>query len=149
VGLPFGPMTGAAGEGRAGGVTSWPDIVLALTVGVVQVAGAAHFAAPYEPHARQVDVLGLMLLAATPLALIVRRRWPVQVYVVAFAATAAYQALGYVAGPEWLGLLVAFVTVIVAGYRWIAVSVLLADYVLSQWLPPLLGTGHGPGWRSL
>lgn len=31
------------------------------------------------------------------------------------------------------------------GHRRIAVSVLFADYVLSQWLPPLLGTGPAPG----
>ena len=63
----------------------------------------------------------------------------------AFAATAVYQALGYVPGPEWLGLIVAFVTVVMAGYRRTAVAVLFADYVLSQWLPPLLGTGDAPG----
>lgn len=84
------------------------------------------------------------MLVATPLALVVRRRWPVQVYAVAFAATVTYQAFGYVAGPEWLGLIVAFVTVMLAGYRRTAVVVLFAAYVLSLWLPPLAGTGRAP-----
>jgi signal transduction histidine kinase len=86
----------------------------------------------------------LILLLATPLALVVRRRWPLQVYAVAFAATATYQALGYVNGPAWFGLIVAFVTVMMAGHRRIAVAVIFADFVISQWLPPLVGTGHAP-----
>jgi signal transduction histidine kinase len=123
---------------------SWPDVVLALAVGVIQVVGTTHFAAPHEPSARQVDALGLILLVATPAALVVRRRWPVQVFAVALAATVTYQALGYVAGPEWLGLIVAFVTVMLAGYRRTAVVGLFAAYVLALWLPPLAGTGHAP-----
>jgi len=135
----------AEGEKRTWLVAPWPDVALALAVGVVQVVGSTHFAAHAQPHARQVDTLGLALLVATPLALVVRRRWPVQVYAVAFAATVTYQAMGYVSGPGWLGLLVAFVTVIMAGHRRTAVGLLLADYVLSQWLPPMLGTGHALG----
>lgn len=138
-------MTGAGGARRIGLLTSWPDVALALAVGVVQVVGATRLAGPHEPHARQIDALGLILLLATPLALVVRRRWPIRVYGVAFVACVTYQAFGYVIGPDWLGFVVAFVTVIMAGHHRIAVTVLLADYVVSQWLPPLLGTGHAPG----
>ena len=137
-------VVGAGSERRTGVGGSWPDVVLALAVGVIQVVGATHFAGSHEAHSRQVDGFGLILLVATPLALVVRRRWPVHVYAVAFAATVTYQAFGYVAGPEWLGLIVAFVTVMLAGYPRTAVVVLFAAYVWSQWLPPLAGTGHAP-----
>src|SRR5215472_6842658 len=136
-------VAGAGSGRRTGAGVSWPDVVLAAAVGVIQVVGT-HFAGPHEAEARQADALGLILLVATPLALVVRRRWPVQVYVVAFSATVTYQALGYVAGPEWLGLIVAFVTVMLAGYRRTAVVGLFAAYVLALWLPPLAGTGHAP-----
>ena len=55
------------------------------------------------------------------------------------------RAIGYPDGPEWLGLIVAFVTVIMAGHRWIGVVLIFAAYVLVQWLPPLFGTGKAPG----
>lgn len=118
--------------------------MLACAVGVAQIAGTINGAARSLPHARHLGVLGVILLAATPAALLVRRRWPVQVYAVALAASVSYQAAGYPPGAQWLGLLVAFVTVLVAGYRRIAAAGLLAAYVLSLWLPPLAGTGSAP-----
>jgi signal transduction histidine kinase len=36
------------------------------------------------------------------------------------------------------------VTVILAGHRRIGLVLIFADYVVSQWLPPLLGTGSAP-----
>jgi hypothetical protein len=137
-------VNGAGNEGRSHFAIPFPDVVLAIAAGVIQVAGTAMIAAHSEPHAHHLNALGFILLAATPLALLLRRRWPVQVYAVAFAVTVAYQAIGYPPGPEWLGLIIAFVTVIMAGHRRIGVALLFAGYVLSQWLPPLLGTGSAP-----
>ncbi len=138
-------MTGAGTERRSRIAIPVVDVALAVAVGVIQVVGTAKIASHSEPHAHHLTVLGLILLAATPLALLVRRRWPVRVLAVAFAASVAYQAIGYPAGPEWLGLLIAFLTAIMAGHRRIAMALIFADYVLSQWLPPLLGTGRAPG----
>jgi signal transduction histidine kinase len=137
-------VTGAGNDRRSLVAIPVLDVALAIAVGVVQVAGTAMIAAHSEPHAHHLNALGLILLAATPVALLLRRRWPVQVYAIALTASVTYQAIGYPPGPEWLGLLIAFVTVIMAGYRRIGVALIFADYVLSQWLPPLLGTGSAP-----
>jgi len=137
-------VTGAGNERRSLVAIPVLDVALAVAVGVIQVAGTAMIAAHSEPHAHHLNALGLILLAATPVALLLRRRWPVQVYAIALTASVTYQAIGYPPGPEWLGLLIAFVTVIMAGYRRIGVALIFADYVLSQWLPPLLGTGSAP-----
>jgi signal transduction histidine kinase len=140
----FGYVISAGNERRSLVAIPVLDVALAIAVGVVQVVGAAMIAAHAEPHAHHLNALGLILLAATPVALLVRRRWPVRVYAIALTASVTYQAIGYPPGPEWLGLLIAFVTVIMAGYRRIGVALLFAAYVLSQWLPPLLGTGSAP-----
>jgi len=140
----FGYVTGAGNERRSLAAIPVLDVALAVAVGVIQVAGTAMIAAHAEPHAHRLNALGLILLAGTPVALLVRRRWPVQVYAIALTASVTYQAIGYPPGPQWLGLLIAFVTVIMAGYRRIGVALIFAAYVLSQWLPPLLGTGSAP-----
>ena len=143
-------MTVAGPDGRGHVAIPASDVALAVAVGVIQIAGTAVIAAHAEPHAHHLNALGVILLAVTPVTLVVRRVWPVRVYAVAASATVAYQALGYPAGPQWLGLIVAFVTVIVAGHRLIGVTVILAAYLLAQWLPALAGTGPAPTpWLAL
>ena len=68
-----------------------------------------------------------------PAALIVRRRWPVAVLMVAFATTFSYLLLGYPGGPFWMALIVAFGTALVFGHR-IAASCRCSSVPVLFWL---------------
>ena len=124
------------------------DVVIAVLAGLVQVGGAA-LAARHQPDARTLDVFGYLLLAAGPAALVARRRWPVPVLVVAFAATLGYELLGYPGGPIWVALIVAFGTALIAGHRIAAYVSLLAGYAGFLWLTALVNVQPAPSaWAA-
>src|SRR5215212_4239596 len=81
-------MPGRPGAGWSG------DATLALAVGVIQIV-ATTFAAERQSGREPLDMLGYALLAAGPVALLVRRRHPVPVLGVAFVATLSYWLAGY------------------------------------------------------
>src|SRR5215472_6830942 len=109
------------------------DVGLAALAGLVQVGGTA-LAARHQTDVTMLDALGYLLLALGPAALIVRRRWPVAVLVVAFATTFCYLLLGYPGGPIWVALIVAFGTALVLGHRIAAYVSLLIGYPCFGWL---------------
>jgi signal transduction histidine kinase len=124
-------------DGRRG------DLVLAALAGLVQVGGTA-LVARHQPDARTLDIAGYLLLAAGPAALVARRRRPVPVLIVAFAATLGYHLLGYPGGPIWVALIVAFGTALVTGHRIAAYGSLLAGYVSFLWLTALVNDQPAP-----
>jgi signal transduction histidine kinase len=125
------------------------DVVIAVLAGLIQVGGTA-LAARHQAGARTLDVFGYLLLAAGPAALVARRRWPVAVLVVAFAATLGYELLGYPGGPIWAALIVAFGTALVAGHRIAACVSLLAGYVGFLWLTALVNDQPAPSaWAAV
>ena len=75
-----------------------------------------------------------------------RRRHPVPVYVVAFAATFSYVALDYPQGPIFLSLIVAFLTAVVAGHRVVGWTLLGIGYVSFLLAGVLFRDEPGPGW---
>ena len=111
-----------------------------MLAAVVQIGITARLARHHE-HVRALDVYGYLLLAAGPAALLVRRRQPVPVLMLAFATTLGYVLLGYPGGPIWVGLIVAFGTALMAGHRIAAYGSLLAGYLGFLWLP-VLTTGQ-------
>jgi signal transduction histidine kinase len=113
------------------------DVALAAAAGLVQVGGTA-VAARHQTDVRMLDIPGYLLLASSPVALIVRRRWPVAVLLVAFATTLGYLLLGYPGGPIWMALIVAFGTALVLGHRIAAYMSLLAGYPGFVWLVNLV-----------
>jgi signal transduction histidine kinase len=131
------------------GRRAWPlgirraDVVIAVAVGIAQVL-FTHFAAAHQPNAKRLDLLAYSLLAAGPLALVVRRRFPVAVYAIALSTTLAYWVIGYGRGPIFLGLIVAFFTVVLTGRRRLAIGSLTLGYLSFLWLPYLLGRDRGP-----
>src|SRR5580704_14503219 len=90
------------------------DVAVALGVGVVQVAGSA-LMAHHHMTGRALDPLGVLLLAVGPVALVLRRRRPVEVLAVTFLATMAFVTIGYIAGAVWLALIVAFFNAVLTG----------------------------------
>jgi signal transduction histidine kinase len=120
-----------------------PAAALAVVVGVLQV-GITIVAARHQSGRRDMDVLGLALLAAGPVALAWRRRWPAGVLVVTAATTLAYLSIGYARGPVFLALIAAFVTAVMAGRRTAAWASLPIGYVAFLWVPVLTGVEDGP-----
>ena len=91
-----------------------------------------------------LDALGLVLLAAGPVALLGRRRWPVATLLVVAAVTVLFFALGYPFGPGWLALVVALWTAITGGRRlaaWLTALVAVPAFV---WLASLFGRSEVP-----
>jgi signal transduction histidine kinase len=120
------------------------DAVIAVVVLAIQVAGT-HFAAGKQTDRASLDALGYALLAAGPVTLLVRRRYPVVVLLVVFGTTLAYWSADYPRGPVFLALIVAFITMIMAGYRAVAVAVVVAGWAAFTWVPYLTGAEERPG----
>jgi signal transduction histidine kinase len=112
------------------------DLAVALLVGACQL-GFTHLAAHGQPDRAPLDGWAVALLAVAPAALVARRRHPVAVLAVAFAATLAYWLSDYPRGPVFLPLIVALVSVMLAGRRlaaWVALGVGYAAFVWGAWL---------------
>jgi len=124
------------------------DATLALAVGVVQVAGT-YLAGRRQADREPFDVLAGLLLVAGPGALVVRRRFPVAVYVAAFTATLAYVSLGYPRGPVFFSLIASFLTVVLAGHRVVAWVGLAVGYVCFLWAEVVFQDADSPGWEAL
>ena len=103
----------------------------------VQVGGAVALR-NHDPD-RTLDPWGLVLIGAAPLVLWWRRRFPVAVLLAVFSLTLAYDLTDQPRGPIWLALSIAFVTVMMAGRRLVAWSVLVVGYAT------FLGPGHAAG----
>jgi signal transduction histidine kinase len=125
-----------------------PGFLLPVVVGVVQLIGT-RFAAVGQPEHSELDVLGILLLAAGPVALLLRRRYPVAVLGFVLATTLGYLLLDYPKGPIFLSLIVAFVSAVMSGHRIGASIALVVGYFSFLWLPYLLGVEEtAPGWAG-
>jgi len=113
------------------------DLALPLVVLVVQLTGAAvsdgsaHVFNP--PHA--VGALGWILLAAGPVALVARRRYPVPVLWVNVAGTLPWSSA---AGWAHISFIVAFFAAATAGKRYSAWLALAICFAWTIWLAPLV-----------
>jgi signal transduction histidine kinase len=121
------------------------DAALAGVIAVVQVGGT-YLAGRHQPDRDSFDLLAGVLLAVGPAALVVRRRFPVPVYVAAFATTLAYTALGYPRGPIFFALIAAFLTAVLTGHRAVAWGLLGAGYASFLLADTVFLDQPGPGW---
>jgi signal transduction histidine kinase len=106
------------------------------------------------PARTPIDALGLVLIGATGLVLVVRRRWPLATLAAATAATAGYLLLGYPFGLIFAGFAVAVYTV--ARHRPLTTSVPAAVVALGLLLVHLLvdsegavGIAYGSAWVAV
>jgi signal transduction histidine kinase len=93
------------------------DAVLAVSVALFQLLGT-YRATANQPGAHPLGDpagLGYLLLAAGGLILLVRRRWPVAVFLTTTAIGLVYYAAGYPDGPAAIGLFVATYTLTAQG----------------------------------
>ncbi len=119
------------------------DVALVAGILLVQLGGTL-LAARHQPDRRSIDVLGALLLAVGPVALAVRRRFPVGVLLVASASVLAYWVIGYARGPVFLAMIVALASVVISGRRVVGIAVLVGGYLGFLWLGPLLGRDDLP-----
>ena len=97
------------------------DVLVALGVGLVQVAGvSASGSFARWPSWRPLDGWAYALLVAGAAALLFRRRWPLGVLAVAVACGLAYAARGYPEGPSNLAIYPALWTVALTRPRRVA-----------------------------
>jgi len=121
------------------------DVVAAFVVAVIGIGGSYVANRHHVAVTRSWDAGAVALLAAAAAAILFRRRWPVAVLAVVFAATLAYVVVGYPDGPIWTALIVAFFTAMLSGHRLAAAAWLLAGWVAFSWQKPVLDRGAGPG----
>ncbi|MCD4535364.1 sensor histidine kinase [Nocardioides sp. cx-169] len=88
------------------------DLLLAAFVTVMQVQGTVvrNDGEPVLRSLSDLGGLGYVLLVASGVALVVRRRWPVPVFVGTALASLGYYVLDFPDGPGWLALFVATYT---------------------------------------
>ncbi|WP_120522149.1 sensor histidine kinase [Arthrobacter celericrescens] len=91
-----------------------PTSFIAITVALIQVVGTV-FAASRQDGARPLDVLAFALLLAGPAALLLRRRMPVLMLPLTFAAALAYLLAGYPWGPVVVSFAVSLLLSAAAG----------------------------------
>ncbi|MFI7492741.1 histidine kinase [Micromonospora echinaurantiaca] len=93
------------------------DVALALFVTVMQVQGTVAKVAMEGAPRPLTDFghLGYVLLTVSGLAVALRRRWPVPVFVTTAVASLAYYSVDFPDGPGWLGLFVALYTLTAYG----------------------------------
>ena len=113
------------------------DLALPLVVLVVQLTGAAvsdvHAHAFNPPH--PLGPLAWARLAAGPVALVARRRYPVPVLWATLAATLPWSSA---AGWAQISFIIAFFVAATAGKRYWAWLVLAINFAWAIWLAPLV-----------
>jgi signal transduction histidine kinase len=119
------------------------DVLVSVFLGFFQVAGT-NFAAHHHQNARPMDAFANILLALGPAVLIFRRKQPIAVLGIVFAITFAYRMAHYPEGPLWLTLIIAFVTAVGAGPRWLGWATISLGYVALLWGPSLAGRESVP-----
>ena len=117
-----------------GGVSWQRDLGLPAVLLVIQLAGAAATVAGHHSPAKHLGAADWVLLVVGPAALVFRRRWPVAVLWVAFAATLTPSG----AWSASLSLIVAFFLAAIGGHRRAAWVVIVVGYLCSVWLAPLV-----------
>ncbi|MBL1077378.1 sensor histidine kinase [Nocardia sp. 2] len=123
------------------------DALLALVVAVIQLGGGT-MANQHQTGLRSLDWLGYALLVAGPILLVVRRRYPYEVFYGVLAACAAYLLIGYGYGPMFISLVIAFLTAGVVGSRWRTYPLVGVGYLLMVWPVPGLRGYEGNVWQQ-
>jgi signal transduction histidine kinase len=126
------------------------DVLLALLVTLMQVQGTV--VKPDEVGSRPLTDLGYLgygLLIVSGLALAVRRRWPVPVFVTVALVSLVYYSIGFTDGPGWIALFVALYTLTAYGdgrrslrIAGVGIAVLATGWIITALdIAPVAGLG--------
>jgi signal transduction histidine kinase len=111
------------------------DVLPAVAIAVLQIAGTIVYSADESPSRWAFDAYAYALLAVGPVALLFRRRWPEAALAVTLAAAAGYAATGYPSGPAGFPALgFALVNAIMLSRRVFASAVLVVAIAVLAWL---------------
>jgi signal transduction histidine kinase len=108
---------------------------LAVVLSIVEILGALSDARE-TVYPRELNRASALLLLLGPVALVLRRRYPIPVMVLAFGSALAWVFLGFPPGPFFLAPTVALFSAVRAGHRVPAAVVAglgYAAYVLGGW----------------
>ncbi len=120
------------------------DSGVALVVAVIQLVGSRG-ANANQLSVEPLDWFGYLLLAIGPCALVLRRKCPLPVLLIAIAAAATYVArYGY--GPIFISMIVAFLTAATVGGRWSTYVLIPIGYLVFVWPVPVLIGNNPPSW---
>ncbi len=126
------------------------DIGIATLLGAFLIVGTYGAARHDQGHfVRRPDVAVVVLLVVIAGALSQRRRYPVAVLGIVWALTLVYFLAGYPWGPIWLGLVIAYYTVVARGHRLAGAVAAAGGFLVFPWLDDLLGRGPGPSLGTL
>ncbi|WP_433682151.1 sensor histidine kinase [Nocardia sp. CA-119907] len=132
----------APGESKRGPVVQ--DWVLALVVAVIQLGGGRN-ANLRQTGVHTIDALGYVLLLVGPVALLLRRSYPLPVLLVTIASCAVYLLRGYGYGPIFVSLVIAFISAAIVGSRWWTYPLVPIGYLALVWpLPAIVGHPANP-----
>ncbi|MEV4239558.1 MULTISPECIES: histidine kinase [unclassified Nocardia] len=132
----------ALGESKRGPAVQ--DWVLALVVAVIQVAGGRN-ANLRQTGVHSLDWLGYVLLLIGPVALLLRRSYPLPALLVTVTTCAVYLLCGYGYGPIFISLVIAFISAAIVGSRWWTYPLAPIGYLVLLWpLPALIGHPADP-----
>lgn len=115
---------------------------LALIVAVGQVVLSQGAAWGQRAFKEPLDAMAYVLLFVGPLAILVRRKYPVTATIVALLATYAYTWLGYPLGPIYLAPVIMLFSLVTHGLRriaWILAAITLAVFISYSHLTPRAG----------
>ncbi len=121
---------------------------MAIVVAFIQLGGSRG-ANAHQLSVEPLDWFGYLLLAIGPCALLLRRRYPLPVLLIAIAAAAVYVArFGY--GPIFISMIVAFLTAATVGARWSTYVLIPIGYLVFVWPTPVLIGNNPPSlWAAL
>ncbi|HEY1651435.1 MAG TPA: sensor histidine kinase [Acidimicrobiales bacterium] len=127
---------------NSGGRVWVVDSLVAVVVGAGQIVGT--LAATSHHGSGPVSTGGMVLLGASAVPLVARRRFPVAALAATFVLTLWYALTPNPTGVIWGALTLAFGTAIYFRKRAAAIGSLVAGYVAFSWGPPLFGTHPAP-----
>lgn len=132
----------APGESKRGPVVQ--DWVLALVVAAIQVVGGRN-ANLRQTGVHSLDAFGYVLLLIGPVALLLRRTYPLPALLMTIASCAVYLLGGYGYGPIFVSLVIAFISAAIVGSRWWTYPLAPIGYLALLWpLPALVGHPADP-----
>ena len=108
---------------------------IAVVLSIVEIVGALSDARE-TAYPRELNRVSALLLVLGPLALVLRKRYPIPVLVVAFGSALTWVFLGFPPGPFFLAPTVALFSAVRLGHRVPAAVVAglgYAAYVLGGW----------------
>jgi signal transduction histidine kinase len=120
------------------------DVVVGVGLAVFGLVGTYFASQQHQPLRQPFDAGAGILVVASALALIWRRRRPLPVLGFVYAATLVYFVIGYPDGPIWFPLIIVYFTAAVRGHRLAAIVTAAAGFLVFPWLDYLLRDGPAP-----